>query len=87
MPAQSAALLWSDVLRSLLAACHASFSPSSLNYPGGSGLLRAKLLLLLFRLLLDDRVSADFLFRCEAATLRLCQMEPASPTAPSECLS
>jgi len=83
---QSLALLWCDVLRSFVAHCRSVFSTvgqagssaqAQANFP------RAKLLLLIQRMLLEDRVSGDFLFRCDASTFQLSAHVPASPTGAS----
>ncbi|CAI5467650.1 unnamed protein product [Closterium sp. Yama58-4] len=80
-PGKSLSLLWGDVLRLLLLTCRDAFDPHALQ--GEGGLPRAKVLFLLARLLLEERHTAEFLFRCDPATFLMHSLEPPSPSSPA----
>ncbi|CAI5947375.1 unnamed protein product [Closterium sp. NIES-65] len=79
-PGKSLSLLWGDCLRLLLLTCRDAFDPHALQ--GEGGLPRAKVLFLLARLLLEERHTAEFLFRCDPATFLMHSLEPPSPSSP-----
>ncbi|GJP38249.1 hypothetical protein CLOM_g22712 [Closterium sp. NIES-68] len=78
---KSISLLWGDVLRLLLLTCRDAFEPHALQ--GEGGLPRAKVLFLIARLLLEERHTAEFLFRCDPATFLMHSPEPPSPSSPA----
>ncbi|CAI5532136.1 unnamed protein product [Closterium sp. Naga37s-1] len=80
-PGKSLSLLWGDCLRLLLLTCRDAFDPHALQ--GEGGLPRAKVLFLLARLLLEERHTAEFLFRCDPATFLMHSLEPPSPSSPA----
>lgn len=81
---QSLAILWSGVLRSFLAQCHAVFKSverASTVAQAQSVFLQAKVILLIQRMLLEDRISGEFISRCDASTFQLSASLPQSPTS------